>query len=381
MKSLFISTQPDDSHAAAATLVLSQRGYAVTRWFGGDFPDRQCISVAIGNTTLASFAFKGPDLDYEGDSFDVVWNRRPVAPRLPQAKLHPDDIAHAEAENREFFYSFLGALAPSAVWVNSLDGKQRASSKLLQLREARAAGLSIPETLCSNDGNAVRDFIDRHHPEQTIHKSFLPLQWSLAGGIATSGTAVVTKENLPSDHILQLTPGIYQHRITKKYEVRATFFGDYAVTVAIDSQKYSGGDVDWRNIPACDRPISEVTLPDEVHRKCVLLMRRLGILFGSFDFIVTPDGNHVFLEVNEAGQFLWQEDQCPTLPLLDICCEFLTNPRRDFSYTNERPRARLADVVQSTEFQSLRRRDMEIHGVVTARWRGASSENPERRRT
>lgn len=32
-------------------------------------------------------------------------------------------------------------------------------------------------------------------------------------------------------------------------------------------------------------------------------MRKLGIIFGCFDFIVTPDEEYVFLEVNPMGQF------------------------------------------------------------------------------
>jgi hypothetical protein len=35
------------------------------------------------------------------------------------------------------------------------------------------------------------------------------------------------------------------------------------------------------------------------------LMDRLGLVFGSIDMIVTPDGEHVFLEVNPNGQFDW----------------------------------------------------------------------------
>ena len=36
-------------------------------------------------------------------------------------------------------------------------------------------------------------------------------------------------------------------------------------------------------------------------------MDAFGLLYGAFDFIVTPEGRHVFLEVNPAGQYLWVE--------------------------------------------------------------------------
>jgi glutathione synthase/RimK-type ligase-like ATP-grasp enzyme len=63
-------------------------------------------------------------------------------------------------------------------------------------------------------------------------------------------------------------------------------------------------------------------LPPAVSEKCLELMRRLGIIFGCFDFIVTPDGRHVFLEVNPMGQWLWVEQMCG-MPLLEAFCEFL----------------------------------------------------------
>ena len=37
------------------------------------------------------------------------------------------------------------------------------------------------------------------------------------------------------------------------------------------------------------------------------LMRRLGLEYGAIDMRRTPDGRHVFLEINPAGQFLYVE--------------------------------------------------------------------------
>jgi D-alanine-D-alanine ligase-like ATP-grasp enzyme len=38
-------------------------------------------------------------------------------------------------------------------------------------------------------------------------------------------------------------------------------------------------------------------------------MRRLGLTFGALDFVMTADGDLVFLEVNPNGQWLWLDDQ------------------------------------------------------------------------
>lgn len=59
-------------------------------------------------------------------------------------------------------------------------------------------------------------------------------------------------------------------------------------------------------------------------------MRRMGLVFGALDFIVTPEGDYVFLEVNEQGQFLWIEELNPNIPILDMFVQFLTHGKRDF---------------------------------------------------
>ena len=36
-------------------------------------------------------------------------------------------------------------------------------------------------------------------------------------------------------------------------------------------------------------------------------MDRLDLNYGAIDIIVTPDGRHVFLEINPVGEFFWLE--------------------------------------------------------------------------
>jgi hypothetical protein len=43
-------------------------------------------------------------------------------------------------------------------------------------------------------------------------------------------------------------------------------------------------------------------------------MARLGLIFGAVDFRVTPEGEHVFFEVNPAGEYLFVVDRT-TLPI------------------------------------------------------------------
>ncbi|MBA3537169.1 MAG: hypothetical protein H0T84_11265 [Tatlockia sp.] len=51
-------------------------------------------------------------------------------------------------------------------------------------------------------------------------------------------------------------------------------------------------------------------------------MKEIGVVFGCFDFIVTPDDEIIFLELNEQGQFLWVEEILPELCYMDMFAEF-----------------------------------------------------------
>ena len=62
----------------------------------------------------------------------------------------------------------------------------------------------------------------------------------------------------------------------------------------------------------------DATVAHRVHA----LMRRMGLCFGSLDFIVTPEGEHVFLEVNPVGQFGWIAEQTG-LPIYERLADLL----------------------------------------------------------
>jgi hypothetical protein len=52
-------------------------------------------------------------------------------------------------------------------------------------------------------------------------------------------------------------------------------------------------------------------------------MADLGLNYGAIDIIVTPDGRHVFLEVNPVGEFFWLECCSPHLPISQAIANLL----------------------------------------------------------
>lgn len=63
-------------------------------------------------------------------------------------------------------------------------------------------------------------------------------------------------------------------------------------------------------------------MPSEVEQRLMGLMDYLSLNYGAIDIIVTPDGRHIFLEVNPVGEFFWLE-RCPGLPISQAIADVL----------------------------------------------------------
>lgn len=349
MANILIVTEPGDFHAAVVKLALEECGHTVTRWFPADFPTKQNNSVSI-DLNGTKWRCRGPGITIEPGNFDTVWLRRPRSPVHPE--YHPADRAIAERENQHFYLGLMESAANTARWVNPYRGRTLANNKFLQLREAVAVGLQIPPTLFTNDAAEALRFVQLHG--SAIFKTLIPMSWQEDGGLKLANTAVVTPTDLHDTEVVRNSCGVYQKKIAKRFEVRATFFGTNCLSIKIFSQQHHRGDVDWRVIPGSELPVQAHELPAVVVQKCLALMRRLQISFGCFDFIVTPDNEYVFLEVNEQGQFLWVEQRCPEVPMLAAMVHFLSGRSSDANL-------RFAHEKRSVRADKLVRYDLSLH--------------------
>lgn len=344
MTRILIPTYPEDVHAVEVALVLSDQGHEAVLWYGGDFPTRQGASVEVRDGQV-SWEIAGPGID-DGSAgpngpFDRVWFRRPAPAVLPAAEMHPGDLPIARRECRHLLSSLYHLVAPDAFWVNPLASHPRADFKPVQLEAAVRAGLAVPRTLISNDPPRIRRFLEELRG-QAVFKPFQTSQWETEDLTAILLTSEVTAEDLPGDETLRLTPGIFQERVDKAYELRVTVMGAHAVTARLLSQESAETRLDWR-LPGAEVRIEPDHLSQDVEEACRRLMTNLGIVTGCFDFIVTPEGEHVFLEVNPAGQFLWIEEACPDIRLLAPFADFLLSGRPDFRWRSSPKPVRHAD--------------------------------------
>lgn len=340
---VFISTVARDLHATAVASALRRKGHEAVLWYGADFPVLQTGSIFVSQEENYRWETSGPEAEIDHAAFDVVWFRRPSFGILPD-DMHEGDRHVAQRACDAYLRGFWRLVAPDAFWVNPLEGGSQASSKPVQLVAARDAGLEIPTTLFSNDPRRIREFLSRYEG-RVIYKSHLSATWGRGdGGVAMNLTSRLSLEDLPEDDMLRLSSGIFQEEIAKAYELRVNYFGDFSIAAKITVKGDAERRLDWRGSQDIMRVEPAPPLPAAVDRSCREFMRRLGVVFGCFDFIVTPEGKFVFLEINEKGQFLWLESRNPEIMLLDPFCEFLIHGRREFTWTHSKDSVRYSEV-------------------------------------
>ena len=351
-KTVFIYTMPDDWHAILAEAALKRRGHRVLRYFGTDFPERAEIEFSYGKDG-DSLHLHTIDGSYALSEFDVVWNRRMLAPKVPP-NVDPRDREYVSQQIR-FADASLRSLLREAFWINPYDAARNADHKPKQLQLALRNGLKIPETLISNRPEAIRSFIARH--PSVIHKPLIGAAWEENDKTMSTYTARVRPEDLPGDELLRAGPGIFQAQVKKQFEVRAQFFGASCFALKIDSSRIEYGEMDWRLHQNGDMTDGSVALPDDVYQACLKQMQSLGLVAGAFDFIVTPDDEWIYLEVNEAGQFIFVEQWCDELTVFDALCGFIQSGDAAFKYRQTSDAIRLAELIETVKPETVAEQD------------------------
>lgn len=369
-KKALILTSAGDVHSYAVAEALRRKGALALVWHTSDFPSRAEESIAFskGRRTLI---VKGVEIELENPQVASVWRRRPAF-FLPEGVLHPADREFAQQECLSFRRSVFALLAPRAFWVNPPQAALHASSKILQQAIAADVGLSVPDTLATNDPTQIKEFLARLKG-RTIYKTFCGGTWENDSSVWVPYTTPVTAETLVDDDILRLTPGIFQATVPKDFELRITVMGQTVIAAKILSQSTAAGRLDWRKAYS-ELKFEPFSLPKEIGHLCIEMLSRLGLVFGCFDFVVTPEGEYVFLEVNEMGQFLFIE-HATDLPLLDAFSDFLLAGTKDFQWDG-RPSIRYSDIQNLAHEEGQRSLREHIEAKGSSFWEGSPLSTP-----
>ena len=246
--------------------------------------------------------------------------------RLDAIRDDPNALGFVLAQWSKLSRGLWHALEYAGVFcVNPATSVAMWEDKLTQLVVADQVGLATPATRYLCDLSAAADFADAHGG-QIVYKPFTPYLGPprVDGHITELYSQVVSASELRAQAAdnLVATPGIFQPYIDKAFELRVVYVGGTIFACRIESQQSTVADKDWRRYDLANTPHLVHELDATVESKIDALMRRMNLCFGSLDFIVTPDGEHVFLEVNPVGQFGWIAEQTG-LPIYERLAELL----------------------------------------------------------
>ena len=278
---------------------LARRGVRPIRFNTDLFPSVVKISARAGDER-AGLLFTETGEQISTEEVRAVWARKLWSPRMAQ-DLDERYRTMCVNESAAALEGFLDALH-NARWVNDLDRQHAAENKQRQLRLAARAGLRVPRTLVTNDPAAARQFFAETNGE-TVAKLLRPLTVSMEAADAFVYTSRVREEDLAGADALRHSPMVFQELIPKAYELRVAYVAGKVFAGAIRATGTSRGHTDWRRAAPEECRWQTAQLPAEITSRLQALMSELGLVFGAADFICTPAGEHVFLEVNPSGEW------------------------------------------------------------------------------
>ena len=314
---------PDtDEHASSVILELKRRGHKVMQVEGGNFPRKDQLSIRLSSNRSGLVIRQSDDL-VDLSNFDTIWRRRGEKPVIDNSNIHSDDQDFAQNEARA---AAIGLRDISdfgtARWVNPRAAADQIENKPFQLRLAQSLGIPIPDTLISNDPVEISEFYN-HHNMRVIYKPLTPPKFEEAGETLITFVNMLPKDVAEDADLLKLTPGIYQPYLDKIFEIRVNVFDKQILSTRIDNQDVEGAEIDWRSKVVSTR-LTSFQLPEWLEKRILIFMEKAGLVFGALDFVVRNNGDFVFLEVNQMGQFLWLDSLQDTSKHLNAMCDMLS---------------------------------------------------------
>jgi glutathione synthase/RimK-type ligase-like ATP-grasp enzyme len=316
---VLIIGESDDAQVASTVEACRRRG-------------AQCLVVSRDSRITLSFEATRNQIEIFGsngiDNEIVCWREFPTAVWW---RLKPDFFRDAEPSRTSLFVerewvatlAALDTICAESKWINPRHAEWAINSKPRQLHVARSLGLHTPRSIVTNNSKQAQEFVRTAAGTGAIYK---PLSFFSDGKGHALFTNVVNAHTICQNHsAIDEAPCIFQELVPKAHELRITVVRSTIFAVKIESQTHKETKLDWRRDPWRVPCSIETELPASFVSQLLKFHHTVGLVFGAYDFIVTPDGRYIFLEVNPAGQWGWLEQlTTDTAPITNAIADALT---------------------------------------------------------
>lgn len=270
-----------------------------------EFAAANVFSFSLGTESSLGLLTDNNGRSIDLSSISAVWYRRPGQVKtLPMPEVWVENMVLSETNS--VINGILRSL--DCLFVNHPGADNEALIKLSQLKAAQNAGFQIPQTIVTNDPDRARAFFEQHQGN-IIYKlvsessNFCFPAYEIPAGVPT---LPCRQSDLAHFDQIKFAPHLFQKRVEKIADIRATVVGHKVFGLKIDSQS-GRSKLDWRMDYGV--PMEKIELPDEVASNCLRLMKQMGLNYAAFDFCLTPQQEFIFLELNCSGQYLWIEEK------------------------------------------------------------------------
>ncbi|MBB2910486.1 hypothetical protein FHS43_001749 [Streptosporangium becharense] len=320
---VLVLTGARDPHADRVAALLAGRGARVTVFDPPDFPVAASVELAYEPGGPVRRVLRTRDAAVDLDAVTALWWRRPSGPASAHPELTDPAVAGYAAKECHALMTGLWENLPCRQVPARESVFRRAGDKAAQLALAVELGFAVPDTVITTDPEAFLDFHDRHDGRIVTKPFQVPFADGVGGDLHVQRLCEpVSARDVAYARGLRFCPVIVQELVPKRVELRVTVVGRRIFAAEIHSQEANRTGLDWRCYDTGVTPHRPHELSPDVAARCLALTDRLGLAYGAIDLILTPDGRHVFLEINPNGQWLWIES-LTGLPISEAVCDYL----------------------------------------------------------
>lgn len=244
--------------------------------------------------------------EYSLDTFTGVYNRMIDDQALPEVRNlglnHPDRLRCRRLHDTLLQWI---EITPARV-INRMAAMASNGSKPYQMQLIHQHGFAIPDTLITNDPELARQFYRQYG--KIIYKS--------ASGVR-SIVAPLKPEDFTRLKLIRWCPTLFQEQLIGD-NVRVHVIGEQVFATRIQT-----GAVDYRYAgrQGSSADLETVELDPQLARRCVKMVRSLGLAFAGIDLMLTDEDIYCF-EVNPNPGFSYFEN-ITSQPIARAVAEYL----------------------------------------------------------